>query len=211
MVDVRRHSWLCDLGRENQPLWAAMSKSVKWKWEHRSPPGAGRMIQGRGPSVFPETLLRQLWPLRTHQHPPLYPRNLSSRRSAGFSLGAHIPSPAVPSLCLSPTLHRSSLKVSFLTAPSPPLNPLPSAFHLTTKEIKELGMAAPVPSLSPHCPGPLTGLLQCFPCWLSECSVCLLLLGCSASAPFLPLLPSHPHLSGWGAPSLFLPSTFLPG
>lgn len=52
--------------------------------------------------------------------------------------------------------------MSFLTAPSPPLNPLPSAFHLTTKETKELGVAAPVPSLSPHCPDPPAASFKAF-------------------------------------------------
>ena len=99
--------------------------------------------------------------------------------------------------------------MSSLMGPSPPLDPLPSAFHLPSQETKDLGVAKPG-NLS--APSALDAPAASF---LAGCQNVLLASTFLAALP-LPLfklrLPSsHPHCSGWGAPGLFLPATFLPG
>lgn len=117
--------------------------------------------------------------------------------------------------CSSRPLPRELLEsVSFLPAPSPPSNSLPSAFHLPSQETKDLDVAKPVPSLSPRCPGPASSSRRgqtSFTALLAGSRNVLsasYFLGCSSSALLLLLLPSAPHLCGWRAPVRLLPSTF---
>lgn len=103
------------------------------------------MIQGAPPSVSPETLLQHFSPLRARQPFPLCPLHPSSIHTAGFSPGAHTPSPAVG---LSPTLHRKELLESvFPCGPLSSLELSPPACHCLSQETKDLGIAKPVPPL----------------------------------------------------------------